>query len=71
MNQLIDRLGINAWASNLAVNLIENGQMKNGYRYECDDYSILINEIGSKYSVFVRAYVPGYGWQTSEIVYSL
>ena len=71
MNHLINRLGITAWASNLAVNLIENGQMKNGYRYECDDYSILVNEIGSKYSVFVRAYVYGFGWQTSEIIYSL
>jgi hypothetical protein len=71
MNYLIDRLGITAWASNLAVNLIENGQMNKGYRYECDDYSISVNEIGGKYSVFVRAYVPGRGWENSEIVYSL
>jgi hypothetical protein len=71
MNNLINRLGFDSWASNLAVNLIENGELKDGYRYECDQYSISVNEINEtgKHMVFIRAYVSGSGWQTSEQTY--
>jgi hypothetical protein len=69
MSQAITRLGLDSWASNLAVNLIENGELKDGYRFECEQYSIAVTQIEERYGVFVRAYVDGSGWETSEIIY--
>ena len=69
MNEQINRLGFDSWSSNLAVNLIENGELKDGYRFECDQYSISVNAINEKHLVAVRAYVAGSGWQTSELTY--
>jgi hypothetical protein len=71
MEHAINRLGFDSWASNIAVNLIENNQMKNGYKFENELYSVSVNEINEtgKHRVFVRAYVSNYGWQTSEQTY--
>ena len=65
----ISRLGFDSWSSNLAVNLIENGELKDGYRFECDEYSVFVTKVGDKHIVFVRGYYQGYGWETSEIAY--
>jgi hypothetical protein len=69
MNDLINRLGLDSWASNLAVNLMENNELIDGYKFECNDYSIAVSKVDNKHVVLVRAYVPGSGWQTSEIAY--
>jgi hypothetical protein len=69
MHNLINRLGMDSWASNLAVNLIENNKMKDGYKFECDQYSVSVTKINEKHLVAVRAYVAGSGWQTSELTY--
>lgn len=69
MNEQINRLGFDSWCSNLAVNIKENGELKHGYRYECDQYTIFVTEINEKHLVTVRAYVDGLGWQTSEQTY--
>ena len=66
---LVKRLGFDAWASNIAVNIIENGDFKDGYRYECKDYSLAITKFGKRYSFSIRAYVEKTGWQTAEIVF--
>ena len=81
---LINRLGFDAWASNIAVNIIENGNLRDGYRYECYDYSVAVSSLESQsthrnryidlknknlHLITVRAYVDGSGWQTAEIVF--
>ena len=69
MITLINRLGFDAWASNIAVNIIENGDLRDGYRYECDDYSVAVNSFENRHLVTIRSYVDGAGWQTAEIVF--
>ena len=43
---LIDRLGFENYAFNLLVNEIENGNLRDGYKYEQDDCSIVIKALG-------------------------
>ena len=84
MITLINRLGFDSFASNIAVNIIENGDLRDGYRYECDDYSVAVSSLESQsthqgnyvdlknknlHLVTVRAYVDGAGWQTAELVF--
>lgn len=69
IHTLINRLGFDAWASNIAVNIIENGDMKDGYKYECNDYSVTISKFNNRHSVVVRAYVSGMGWKTAYLVF--
>jgi len=66
--QSIQRLGFDEYATNLAVNLIEDGLLKDGYRFENDVYSVSVSKIDNKHSVNVRAYVSNLGWQSAEIV---
>ena len=69
MITLINRLGFDAWASNIAVNIIENGDLRDGYKCECDDYSVVISKFENRHLVTVRAYVANAGWETAEIVF--
>lgn len=63
----IDRLGWEAWADNVLVNMMENlPPDATGLTYHYDDISVQINLVGKDVVGFVRAYVPGYGWKHHE-----
>lgn len=64
---LVQRLGFDAYVSNVVVNLIEDGLLHDGYRFENETYSLGVDLIKDKYLVTVRAYVASMGWQTAEI----
>lgn len=56
----VQRLGFEAWADNIIVNLIENF----GDKIEEESYSIRIEKYPSEINYIVHAYVPGKGWLT-------
>lgn len=63
----IDRLGWEAWADNVLVNMMENlPPDATGLTYHYDDISVQINLVGKDVVGLVRAYVPGYGWKHHE-----
>lgn len=66
--ELVQRLGFNSYATNLAVNLIEDNNLRNGYHIENDDYELSVIKFGKQHLVTVRAYVPSVGWETAEIL---
>jgi len=59
-NELIQRLGFEAWADNIIVNLIEDY----GEKLETDSYNIRIEKYPTETSYIVSAYVAGRGWLT-------
>ena len=65
--QAVQRLGFDSYCSNLVVNLLENGQLTDGFRFENEIYSVAVTKLKSNYSVCIRAYVAGIGWQTTDI----
>ena len=67
--QAVRRLGFDSYASNLVVNLLENGQLTDGYRFENEIYSVSVTKVKNNYSVCVRAYVDGMGWQTADLIF--
>lgn len=60
MSDEINRLGFEAWADNLIVNMIENF----GEKIETDSYNLRIEKYPQETSYIVSAYVPGKGWLT-------
>jgi hypothetical protein len=60
----IQRLGFNAWADNLIVNVVEDlkGQRPFDHDLETEDVTVLVRVIGDDLTATVRAYVPGSGW---------
>jgi len=64
----VQRLGYDEYCTNLCVNLIEDGQMKDGYRFENETYSVAVKQVDKQHSVTIRAYVAPLGWQSTEIV---
>ena len=67
---LIQRLGFDSYCSNLAVNLIENKEFNDGYKYQDEIYSCSVTKNGKEKVFYVRAYVKGIGWQTAELVFT-
>ena len=65
----VQRLGFDSYCSNLVVNLIENGELIDGYRFENETYSVAVTKLKTNYSVCVRAYVAGMGWQTADLIF--
>lgn len=59
---LIDRLGFENYAFNLLVNEIENGNLRDGYKYEQDDCSMVIKALGDTFNVAIRCYHTNKGW---------
>ena len=57
MSDEINRLGFEAWADNLIVNMIENF----GEKIETDSYNLRIEKYPQETSYIVSAYVPGKG----------
>jgi len=66
--QQIKRLGFDEYCTNLAVNLKEDGNLIDGYKFDNDVYSVSVSKIEKNHSVNVRAYVTNLGWQSAEII---
>lgn len=68
----IQRLGFEAWADNLIVDTLEgmaevaNMSAPCEFDAEDDDWSISIRSDGKEATAFVRAYVKGEGWKTTD-----
>ena len=63
----IDRMGWEAWADNVIVNMMENlPPDATGMSYRYDDISVQISLVGKDVVGFIRAYIPGYGWKHHE-----
>jgi hypothetical protein len=63
----IDRMGWEAWADNVIVNMMENLPLDaTGLTYHYDDISVQISLVGKDVVGFIRAYIPGYGWKHHE-----
>ena len=65
--EIVQRLGFDAYASNLIANLIEDGNLFHGYHIENDDYTLSVTQFNNRHLVTIRAYVPTIGWETAEI----
>ena len=66
---LIDRIGFENFAFNLFVNVIEDGNLRNGYTYEQSDLSLVIKSVGNEYNVAIRCYHPDRGWLTVDFTH--
>lgn len=63
----IDRLGFEAWADNLIVNVMENMSPDcTEMTWDQDDVHVRIRLLAKDTVAWVRAYVPGYGWKHHE-----
>ncbi|CAB4149809.1 hypothetical protein UFOVP549_2 [uncultured Caudovirales phage] len=56
----VNRLGFEAWADNVIVNIIENFEPGDEY----DSYVVRIERYPSETNYVVSAYVDGKGWLT-------
>lgn len=59
-NDQMQRLGFEAWADNLIMNLIENLDKT----IERDGVCVRYEKYGSETNYIVHAYVPNQGWKT-------
>jgi hypothetical protein len=70
-SKLVMRLGFESYVDNLAVNLKEDGLLKDGYKFENEKYSVKVEQMeafhGTLMLVSVRAYVDGFGWHTHTL----
>jgi hypothetical protein len=70
--QSIMRLGFQSYVDNLAVNLKEDGNLYDGYKFENDKYSVRVEKMDSFHGplmhVTVRAYVDGHGWHSHTLL---
>ena len=66
---LINRIGFENYAFNLLVNEIENGNLRDGYRYEQDDGSIVVTTIGDSFNIAIRCYHSERGWLSIEFTH--
>jgi len=65
--QSVQRLGFEGYATNLAINLLEDGKIVDGYKYDSDVYSVSVSRVKDNAIICIRAYVDNMGWQTAEI----
>lgn len=64
----IKSMGFENYCVNYAVNIKENGDLYDGYKYEDETHSVKVEKTTDKtMCVSVRAYVDGLGWQSIEI----
>jgi hypothetical protein len=66
---LIDRLGFENYAFNLLVNEIENGNLRDGYRYEQEDGSMVVTAVGDSMNIAIRCYHPERKWLSVEFTH--
>lgn len=65
-HKIIAWMGFDNWAMNIIVNEIENGNIRDGFNFESDEYTLTIKQTANKYICTIRAYVPATGWKTFE-----
>ena len=63
---LVDRDGFDGYASNVIRNLIENDQIKDGFRLEDDTLTVFVTDIGKEYSITIKDHTK-YGWKTFDL----
>lgn len=64
MKEQVNRLGFEAWADNLIVNVIENlGDTPSSAAWEDNHITINFRFQDGEVFVAIRAYLPGQGWQ--------
>jgi hypothetical protein len=66
--ELVQRLGFDAYASNIIANLIEDGNLFHGYHIDTNDYTLSVTQFDKRHLVTIRAYIPTIGWETAEII---
>ncbi len=64
----IQRLGFEAWADNVVVNVLENfqGNSTGDLRIQNENVDVNVTVDDNNIHVVVRAYVCGAGWNTHE-----
>jgi hypothetical protein len=64
----VKRLGFDAWADNVVVNIMEDMKDKSFDRMTIEglDYEVFISNVGKEMQYVVKAYLPGEGWKWSE-----
>ena len=64
---LIKRDGFRDCLWNYVVNLIENGELKDGYSVDNNEFSITVKKYEKSFVVTARAYINNKGWTFDEI----
>ena len=63
---LIDRLGFEEFAFNLFLNY---GILRDGYRFEQDNGSMVVTALGDAFNIAIRCYHPDRGWLNVEFTH--
>lgn len=66
--QTIKSMGFDNYCINYAVNISENGDLIDGYKYEDNNHSVCVTKTDKHHMVLVRAYVQNEGWKTTEVI---
>lgn len=61
-------MGFENYCTNYAVNIFENGQLFDGFKFEDETHSVIVTKTEKHHSVLIRAYVEGLGWKNAEII---
>lgn len=61
-------MGFENYCTNYAVNILENGDLRDGYKFEDETHSVAVSKTDKHHTVLIRAYVQNEGWKTTEIV---
>jgi len=71
-NDQIQRLGFEAWADNIIVNVVENitSRLAGPYEFssEEEDVTVCVRLRDGEINATVRAYIPGNGWHYHDRV---
>jgi hypothetical protein len=71
-NDQIQRLGFEAWADNIIVNVVENITSRPAGPYEFsseeEDVTVLVRLRDGEINATIRAYIPGKGWHYHDRV---
>lgn len=64
----IKSMGFDNYCTNYAVNIMENGDMNHGYKYEDETHFVSVTKSEKRYTFLIRAYIQNEGWKTTEVV---
>lgn len=64
----VKSMGFKKYCINYAVNIMENGDLKDGYKYEDETHSVVVMKCDKMFAVTIKAYIDGLGWKTEEVV---
>lgn len=64
----VKSMGAENYCINYAVNIKENGDLYDGYKFEDNTHSVRVEKSEKDMCVYIRAYVDGLGWIKEEIV---